>query len=373
MTMSRSTPVDGVLLISASGGHGGPIQSALTVARTIGGTDRVAIGPWSSEYKNMMREIADVVVTIPRPRGLKLLLAQLLTAWHACVHRRRYAVIHANSLVELIVAIPASVVTRRPIVAWVHNYECPRSASTARRIVRAMRRRIHWAAVSELARDVVVDNGLAARDEVELIPNPIDPTTVKAEPHEPSTTGEVRIGYLGTDRRYKGFDLLPDCVSALGNGTARWLLFSAPFATDHASWQRLVELDAAHVECRGRLMDVRSAYGECDIVFIPSRQESFCRVAAEAMVNGIPVVASDLSPLRELLGDDDAGILFPVADTGAATRALRALIEDSELRRRLGAAGQERALRYLPSGIADQMEQLYRTAKERRSTRERLT
>ncbi len=39
------------------------------------------------------------------------------------------------------------------------------------------------------------------------------------------------------------------------------------------------------------------------------------------MLNGIPVVASDIEPLRELLGDDEAGLLFPPGDAVAAAAA----------------------------------------------------
>ena len=70
----------------------------------------------------------------------------------------------------------------------------------------------------------------------------------------------------------------------------------------------------------------------------PSVLESFCRVAAEAMLNGIPVVGSDLAPIRALLGDDEAGLLFPVGDTHRAAEAIARLVADGG-RTALGAAG----------------------------------
>ena len=75
----------------------------------------------------------------------------------------------------------------------------------------------------------------------------------------------------------------------------------------------------------------------------PSVLESFCRVAAEAMLNGIPVVGSDLAPIRALLGDDEAGLLFPVGDTHRAAEAIARLVADGGLRpasaRRAAAGG----------------------------------
>jgi len=52
---------------------------------------------------------------------------------------------------------------------------------------------------------------------------------------------------------------------------------------------------------RGRTLDVSQAYGRADIVLCPSREESFGRIAAEAMMNSIPVVASDIPAYRELV------------------------------------------------------------------------
>jgi glycosyltransferase involved in cell wall biosynthesis len=79
------------------------------------------------------------------------------------------------------------------------------------------------------------------------------------------------------------------------------------------------------------------------VVVCPSVQESFCRVAAEAMLNGIPVVGSDLEPVRALLGDGDAGLLFPVGDVAAGAEAIVRLARDPGLRQRLGDQGRARA------------------------------
>ena len=87
--------------------------------------------------------------------------------------------------------------------------------------------------------------------------------------------------------------------------------------------------------------------------------ESFCRVAAEAMLNGIPVAGSDLPPIRALLGDDEAGLLFPVGDTERAAAAIARLVADDGLRARLGAAGRRRAAPYDPASVRRQLLALY--------------
>jgi phosphatidyl-myo-inositol alpha-mannosyltransferase len=69
-------------------------------------------------------------------------------------------------------------------------------------------------------------------------------------------------------------------------------------------------------------------------------------VTVEAMLNGLPVVASDLEPIRQLLigGDEPpAGLVFPVADAAAAARAITTLVSDRDKRVAMGEAGRIRA------------------------------
>lgn len=62
--------------------------------------------------------------------------------------------------------------------------------------------------------------------------------------------------------------------------------------------------------------------------------------AGEAMACGVPVISTTGGALPEVVGD--AGILVPPADAGALQKAIVALLDDPEKRRRLGQAGIER-------------------------------
>ena len=97
-----------------------------------------------------------------------------------------------------------------------------------------------------------------------------------------------------------GEALVTPRLSVFFEAPVRWLIFSRQ--TDEGldeTWERLRAMTATHpVSIEGKLVDVGTAYGRCDIVVCPSELESFCRVAAEAMLNGIPVVGSDLEPHR---------------------------------------------------------------------------
>jgi len=65
----------------------------------------------------------------------------------------------------------------------------------------------------------------------------------------------------------------------------------------------------------------------------------------EAMAAGLPVVATSVGGVPELVLDEETGLLVPPGDAEALAAALRRVLEDAYLRRRLGSAGRERAQR----------------------------
>lgn len=73
--------------------------------------------------------------------------------------------------------------------------------------------------------------------------------------------------------------------------------------------------------------------------------ETFGLVAAEAMANGVPVIASRIGALPELLRDGETGFLFEAGDPRDLAAKIRLLWDDADRARRMGAAGRERALK----------------------------
>lgn len=110
----------------------------------------------------------------------------------------------------------------------------------------------------------------------------------------------------------------------------------------------------------GHRDDVPQLMGCADALVLPSLIEGCPNVAIEAMGVGIPVVASDIAAIREVLGAPPTGLLVPPGDPAALARALRILCADSALRDRLGTAGRRRFLkRFTIEPVADRMTALY--------------
>jgi D-inositol-3-phosphate glycosyltransferase len=88
--------------------------------------------------------------------------------------------------------------------------------------------------------------------------------------------------------------------------------------------------------------ELERLYGRAAVVACPSRREGFGVVCAEAMAHGRPVVAGDVGGLRDLVVNEETGLLVPPGDVGALRNALQRLLADPGLRRRLGEAGRAR-------------------------------
>jgi glycosyltransferase involved in cell wall biosynthesis len=80
-----------------------------------------------------------------------------------------------------------------------------------------------------------------------------------------------------------------------------------------------------------------------DVLVQPSLTEGLPNAVLEAMVAGRPVIASRVGGVPELVVDGETGLLVPPADPDALARAIIALLDDPDLRARLGAAGARRA------------------------------
>lgn len=92
--------------------------------------------------------------------------------------------------------------------------------------------------------------------------------------------------------------------------------------------------------------DMPRAYREADICIVPSLwDEPFGIVALEAMAAGLPVCASRVGGLREIVRHEHTGFLFERGNAAQLAEALKLLLKHPEKRRQMGEAGRERAVR----------------------------
>ncbi|MGZ4333567.1 MAG: glycosyltransferase family 4 protein [Gaiellaceae bacterium] len=90
-------------------------------------------------------------------------------------------------------------------------------------------------------------------------------------------------------------------------------------------------------------VEPRDWLARADVFAHTSRWEGFGIVLLEAMLAGLPVVATRVSAIPEIVVDGETGLLTPAGDVDAVAAALSTLLADHDLRSRLGAAGLRRA------------------------------
>ncbi len=90
--------------------------------------------------------------------------------------------------------------------------------------------------------------------------------------------------------------------------------------------------------------DVPALMSAADIFALPSHFEGLPMSVIEAMLSGLPVVASDIRGVQEQVVSDKTGLLVPAGDAKALRNAITQLTADAALRTRMGLAGRERAM-----------------------------
>jgi glycosyltransferase involved in cell wall biosynthesis len=155
------------------------------------------------------------------------------------------------------------------------------------------------------------------------------------------------VGFTGNLIERKGIEFLVGAARLLvaAGSTATFVVLGrVPLGTSDEYARRCEALVAeAGIGERFRFLgfapDVRASVADLDVLVLPSLQEPFGRSIIEAMALGVPVVASRVGGIPEIIRDGIDGLLVPPGDELALADAIGRLADDSALRRRLGRAG----------------------------------
>jgi glycosyltransferase involved in cell wall biosynthesis len=191
-------------------------------------------------------------------------------------------------------------------------------------------------------------DGRCQADKVCVVYNGVDPA-YWAPPEPRARTGApptvLCVGRLSPE---KGQATLLQAVPLVRRQvpSARFLFVGAEVAGEAERLRGVAEILGVRdaVEFRRWMPDPRPAFGEADLIAVPSRSEGFGRVLVEAAFLAIPAVASRVGGIPEVVVDGQTGLLVPPDDPAALAHALATLLRDPDLRHAMGQAAREHAL-----------------------------
>jgi len=201
-----------------------------------------------------------------------------------------------------------------------------------------------------------------------VVPNAVDCSVAMAPVREEPDASGLRLLMLGRIHPVKGLDLAIEALGDLSRSGYRFQLRVA--GADESGYravaERLATLKglAEQVRFVGPLdrASVAAALAWCDVLLMPSRQESFGMAAAEAMAAGRPVVVSDRVGIARDIARAHAGLVVSL-EQGELARALVEIGRYGRTRREMGLAGRRFVeANYSPRVVATRMLGLYEDA-----------
>jgi glycosyltransferase involved in cell wall biosynthesis len=262
------------------------------------------------------------------------------------IRERRVALVHSNTLSVLPAGLAARLV------------ECTRVWHVHEIIIQPRIVASLLATLSSAASNVVIANSRATADHyrrtrlatstpIEVILNGVDESRLCGRVEDPlgslieAGPGDTVFTLVGRINRWKGHSVFLDAAErfAVESESVRFLIVGDSFAGQEALTEAVDRRIESSDTLRGRAVrlshvaEVGSVYEASDVVVVPSIEpEPFGLVAAEAMAAGLPVIASRIGALPEIVDDDRTGLLVDPGDATSLVAAMREL-EASPFRR----------------------------------------
>ena len=212
-----------------------------------------------------------------------------------------------------------------------------------------------WLVTRFLRPDLLLCNGKAVHElfhplvggPVAVLPNGVDPKLFgphsgEARLFRPSDARLV-VGFAGRLARSKHVEDVVFLAKRLLTSHPDVRVLVAGEGSERAALEERAQSEGVeNLSFLGFVADMASFYAACDIVVLPSESEGHSNVLLEAMRSRKAVVATDIAPVLETIDDGETGLVFPLGDADALTRAVERLLDEPELRASLGRNAAER-------------------------------
>lgn len=326
------------------------------------------------------RILAPLVRRIAPMRDLRALLQLFLL-----MRRNRHAIVHTHSTKAGFLGRLAAFLARVPVVIHtVHGFPFLLRGDLKTRVYFLLERVFSWFSdalitVGHSLEEELVRRKGVSREKVETLYSGIDFRGFDRFRRNNGIRQELGIpprapviGFVGRLSKQKAPENL---VSAAGRILERFpgarflLLGEGPMRKSLEEQIREKSLEEK-VLLLGEREDVPRILPEFDVFVLPSRWEGVGRALTEAMYQGLPVVASCVNGVPELVEDGVTGILVPPDEVVLFSQAIVAILEDKVLARQLGRKSREKVKKMMNGEtMVKEIERIYRTCLARKGIR----
>ena len=238
-----------------------------------------------------------------------------------------------------------------------------RDRATACRLTQALRSLDGLTTVSH-SHAKLATNLLSLPDPPQIIPNFIDlsrfRSTQETRPNGQAGSTRPRIVHVSNFRPVKNTAAVARIFAKIRRQIEAelWLIGEGP---DLAQVKDILQQNGVERDVRywGLQQEVGPILAQADLLLMTSRAESFCLAALEAMACGVPVLATRVGGLPEVVIHGKSGLLFPLGDPDAAARLAIDILSNPAQHRAMREMAVHRAAHFDQRRIVPRYEALY--------------
>jgi glycosyltransferase involved in cell wall biosynthesis len=208
-------------------------------------------------------------------------------------------------------------------------------------------------AVSDAVRRGLIECGVPAA-KIEVIHTGVE---ISELPKRDRSGTDFVIGHMGAFTEEKGQDIAIAAAALIHQSLPRAKMVLAGDGPLLGDFRRHAP---DNVTFAGFVSDRAAFFAELDLFIMPSRSEAWGLAALEAMAYGVPVIASDVGGLPEIVEAGTGGWLVPAGDPTALARAITVAASDPDRLRAQGERAHERARLFSVDRMVEQTEAFYR-------------
>jgi len=292
-------------------------------------------------------------------------------------------VIHAHDWLVAISAINAKYFLKKPLIATIHSLEIGRVGSLSNPLSIVIDNIEWWLTyeakfvitTSNFMKNQLIEHFRLPPDKIFVISNGIDEDEFKLEINKEEIKSSLGfskenklIGFVGRITEQKGVRYFIQAIPHILNyhKDARFIIIGDGWQIDEMKdLAKKLNVEWA-TKFRGYVRDeeLKKILKSLDVIVIPSIYEPFGIIALEAMVSGVPIVASNVGGLAEVIEDGIDGLKVPPKDPLAIARAVNKYLEDEVFRNKIIYNARNKSKLFSWSKIAEKTLEVYYKLKD---------